>query len=161
MTKMPHKNSQKIKAITLDERTVVKRAPEIEMERNQAINDLLHNNSFAPAGQDDGPYSVNLSIRERRLVMEVSAASGDHLNTFIVPLSPFSRLIKDYFLVCESYFEAIRNHLPPSKIEALDMGRRGLHNEGADMLRNTLADKVRMDINTSRRLFTLICVLHI
>jgi len=161
MSKMPQSNSQKINAITLDERTVVKRAPEIEMERNQAIRDLLHNNSFAPTGQNDGPYNVHLSIRERRLVMEISAASGDHLNTFIVPLAPFSGLIKDYFMVCESYFQAIQNHLPAVKIEALDMGRRGLHNEGAEMLRTTLAEKVRMDINTARRLFTLICVLHI
>ncbi|MBL8703302.1 MAG: UPF0262 family protein [Rhodospirillales bacterium] len=152
--------TQRIAAITLDEKTVVRRAPEIEHERAVAIFDLIEANRFAPVGEFTGPYALHLSVSDNRLVMDIAAEGGDPLTRIVLPLSPFRGIIKDYFQICESYFQAIRS-APASRIEAIDMGRRGLHNEGSDLLRQRLKDKVDVDSNTARRLFTLVCVLHI
>ncbi len=152
--------SERIVAITLDEKTVVRRAPEIEHERAVAIFDLIEGNSFAPVGEFTGPYALHLSVSDNRLVMDIASESGSPLTRVVLPLSPFRTIIKDYFQVCESYFQAIRS-APASRIEAIDMGRRGLHNEGSELLRQRLKDKVEVDGNTARRLFTLVCVLHI
>jgi uncharacterized protein (UPF0262 family) len=152
---------RRICEVTLDERTVVRRSPEVEHERAVAIFDLIEESHFAPVGDDaHGPYSLHLGIVENRLVMDVRTEQGRELSKVILALSPFRRIVKDYFTVCESYYQAIRS-ASPSQIEAIDMGRRGLHNEGSDLLRERLADKIELDPTTARRLFTLICVLHI
>jgi uncharacterized protein (UPF0262 family) len=151
---------QRIAKITLDERTVVRRNADIEHERAVAIFDLLEENTFAPVAGHQGPFNLHLSIEENRLVFDISDAEDNALERVALPLQPFRRIVKDYFLVCESYFNAIRRS-SPSQIEAIDMGRRGLHNEGSELLRERLADKVAIDNNTARRLFTLLCVLHI
>ncbi len=151
---------QRIVGITLDERTVVRRSAEIEHERQVAIFDLLEDNHFAPAGLDSGPYNLHLSVEENRLVIDINDARGKPLQRVVLQITPYRRLIKDYFTVCESYFEAIKR-ASPSRIEAIDMGRRGLHNEGSELMRAHLADRVAIDVNTARRLFTLLCVLHI
>ncbi len=151
---------QRIVNISLNEKTVVRRAAHVEHERKVAVYDLLDDNFFAPVGDDRGPYNLHLSIEDNRLVLDIRTEGDDPLNRFTVSLDSFRKIVKDYFVVCESYFEAIKT-APPSKIEALDMGRRGLHNEGSEILRERLKDKVEIDLPTSRRLFTLICVLHI
>jgi len=151
----------RIVSLNLDEKTVVRRSPEIEHERAVAIFDLLEENRFAPLGHDGGPYELRLSVEDRqRLVMDIRHESGDPVERLTMSLTPFRRIVKDYFQICESYFDAIKR-LTPSQIETIDMARRGLHNEGSDMLAERLKDKVDMDRDTSRRLFTLICVLHI
>jgi len=150
----------RLSAITLDERTVVRRTREIEQEREIAIYDLLESNHFRPAGSAGGPYSLVLSIAENRLVFDLKLATGEDNGRVMLALTAFRRVIKDYFLVCESYFKAIRN-APPAQIEALDMGRRGLHDEGSELLRERLKGKIEVDFDTARRLFTLICVLHL
>jgi uncharacterized protein (UPF0262 family) len=146
--------------LTLDERTVLRRAPEVEHERAVAIYDLLEDNCFAPVGDHRGPYSLHLSIEEQRLIFDIRTAAEEPLERIPLSLKPFRRIIKDYFTVCESYFTAIKS-ATPSRIEAIDMGRRGLHNEGSELLRERLAGKIEIDENTTRRLFTLLCVLHI
>ena len=153
-------SSQRIVDITLDEESVVRRSADVEHERAVAIYDLLEENVFAPVGDYRGPYRVHLGIRENRLVIDIRDEADETLGTVILALSPFRRIIKDYFTVCESYFEAIKT-ASPSRIEAIDMGRRGLHNEGSDLLRTRLDGKIAVDFDTARRLFTLICVLHI
>ena len=154
-------SEQRIVDIALDEASVVRWNPEIDHERKVAIFDLLEQNHFAPIGDYQGPYAVRLSIVENRLVFDIRAAIEDRpLGKVLLPTAGLRRVIKDYFTVCESYFDAIKN-APPSRIEALDMGRRGLHDEGSDMLRERLKDKIDIDFDTSRRLFTLICVLHL
>ncbi len=151
----------RIVSLNLDEETVVRRSPEVEHERAVAIFDLLEENRFAPLGHDGGPYEVRLSVEDRqRLVMDIRQENGDPVARVTMSLTPFRRIVKDYFQICESYFDAIKR-LTPSQIETIDMARRGLHNEGSDMLTERLKDKVEMDRDTSRRLFTLICVLHI
>ena len=152
--------TQRIANVTLDERTVVRRSADIEHERRVAIFDLLEDNSFAPDGLDSGPYHLHLAIEDNRLAMHINDTDDQPLERVMVPVSPYRRLIKDYFTVCESYFEAIKRS-SPSQIEAIDLGRRVLHNEGSDLLREQLADKVAIDDDTARRLFTLLCVLHI
>ena len=156
----PPATTQRIANVTLDERTVVRRSTDIEHERRVAIFDLLEDNSFAPDGLDSGPYHLHLAIEDNRLAMHINDIDDQPLERVMVPVSPYRRLIKDYFTVCESYFEAIKRSAP-SQIEAIDMGRRALHNEGSDLLRGQLADKVAIDDDTARRLFTLLCVLHI
>lgn len=146
--------------IHLDEKTVVRRAAHVEHERKVAVYDLLDENHFKPEGGSEGPFDLHLSIEENRLVFDIFLESGDPVDRFTLPLNTFRRIVKDYFMICESYFEAIKT-APPSRIEALDMGRRGLHNEGSDILRDRLVGKVDIDRRTARRLFTLICVLHI
>jgi uncharacterized protein (UPF0262 family) len=151
---------QRIANITLDERTVVRRSPQIEHERKVAIYDLLEENRFVLIGDFVGPYDLHLSIEENRLVFDVCTVKRTPLTKFGLPLAPFRTIVRDYFLVCESYFSAIKTS-SPSQIEAIDMGRRGLHNEGADLLRERLKEKAEIDVSTARRLFTLLCVLHI
>ncbi len=150
----------RIAKVTLDERTVVRRSPEVEHERAVAIFDLIEENRFAPVGDHGGPYSLHLGIEENRLVLDIRTEGDQPLGKVILALSPFRRIVKDYFTVCESYYHAIKT-ASPSQIEAIDMGRRGLHDEGAVLLRERLAGKIDVDPNTARRLFTLICVLHI
>jgi uncharacterized protein (UPF0262 family) len=151
---------RRIAKVTLDERTVVRRSPEVEHERAVAIFDLIEESHFAPAGDANGPYSLHLGIVENRLVIDVRTEGEVAISQVILALSPFRRIVKDYFTVCESYYQAIRS-ASPSQIEAIDMGRRGLHNEGSELLRERLAGKIELDSTTARRLFTLICVLHI
>ncbi len=151
---------QRIVNIFLDEKSLVRRAAHVEHERKVAVYDLLEDNHFAPVGDDRGPYTLHLGIENNRLVFDICTEGGDKLDRFTLPLNSFRKIVKDYFIVCESYFEAIKT-APPSRIEALDMGRRGLHNEGSDILRDRLEGKVDIDKRTARRLFTLICVLHI
>ena len=151
---------QRIAKIELDERTVVRRNPDVEHERAVAIFDLLEENSFALCGDFVGPYHLHLGIEENRLVFDIRGTAGNPLNKLQLPLTPFRTIVKDYFTVCESYYAAIKRS-SPSQIEALDMGRRALHDEGSQLLRERLEGKIELDANTSRRLFTLICVLHI
>lgn len=153
--------SERIVDITLDEQSVVRRAPEIEHERAVAIYDLLDMNRFSPVGDFEGPYKVRLSIEDgKRLLFSIKDEGDQDLTSVTLPLSPFRSLIRDYFQICESYFDAIKK-LSPSQIETIDMARRGLHNEGSDLLIERLKDKIALDKATARRLFTLICVLHI
>ena len=149
----------RIAAITLDEKSVVRRSPEIENERNAAIADLLQENSFAPVSGQAGPFSLHLGIEENRLLIDVSGADQTN-ETIQLGLDAFRRIVKDYFLVCESYYEAVRRQ-NLTQVEAIDAGRRALHNEGSALLIERLADKIAVDHDTGRRLFTLICVLHL
>jgi uncharacterized protein (UPF0262 family) len=149
----------KIAAITLDEKSVVRRSPEIESERNAAIADLLHENSFAPASGQAGPFALHLAIEENRLLVDITGADQSH-ETVQIGLGPFRRIVKDYFVVCESYYDAVRRQ-NLTQVEAIDAGRRALHNEGSALLIDRLADKAAVDHDTGRRLFTLICVLHL
>jgi uncharacterized protein (UPF0262 family) len=151
---------QRIVDIELDERSVVRWSIEVEHERRVAIFDLLEQNHFAPVGELPGPYAVRLSLRDTNLVFDIRCRSSGGEMTVVLSARPLRRVIKDYFLICESYFAAIKN-APPSQIEAIDMGRRGLHNEAAELLREALAGKIEIDVHTSRRLFTLISLLHI
>lgn len=156
---MPHR--QRIVHVQLDEKTMVRRRPEVEHERNIAIYDLLEDNYFAPIGGDfRGPYHVHLRLDDNRLVFDVRTQADDPLTEVPLPLKPFQSIVKDYFLVCDSYYQAIKKS-SPSQIEAIDMGRRGLHNEGSELLRERLMGRIDIDFDTARRLFTLICVLHI
>jgi uncharacterized protein (UPF0262 family) len=150
----------RISSIELDEGSVLRRTREIEQEREIAIYDLLEANSFAPAGSPGGPYKLVLGVSENRLVFDIRLEDGEPHGRIMLSLTPLRRVIKDYFIVCESYFKAIRN-APPSQIEALDMGRRGLHNEGSTLLQARLKGKIDVDFDTARRLFTLLCVLHL
>ncbi len=153
-------SSRRIGKITLDERTVVRRSAEVEHERAVAIYDLIEDNVFDPIDAPDGPYTVNLSMEENRLVFDIRDPAGDAIRRLPLAVTPFRRIVKDYFHICESYFEAIK-WAPPSRIEAIDMGRRGVHNEGAQMLKDRLAGNIEINEDTARRLFTLLCVLHI
>jgi uncharacterized protein (UPF0262 family) len=150
--------------VTLDECGLAPPTPEIEQERRVAIFDLLEDNRFGLPARDDrpaplGPYKLHLAIRERRLVFEIATGAGEPAGAFHLSLTPFNQVVKDYFQICESYFDAVKR-LPASQIEAIDMGRRGIHNEGSRILLERLAGKVETDMATARRLFTLICVLH-
>lgn len=150
--------------IEIDERGLARPTPQIEQERRVAIFDLLEDNSFALPVRDDrafpeGPYRLGLAIREGRLVFDIATETGDKAAEFHLSLGPFRQVVKDYFQICESYFDAVKR-LPPSQIEAIDMARRGIHNEGARVLQERLEGKADVDLDTARRLFTLICVLH-
>jgi uncharacterized protein (UPF0262 family) len=153
-------DAQRIAKITLDERTVLRRNADIEHERAVAIFDLLEENSFVPVAGYPGPYHLDLAIEDNRLVLEVRGTDEVSYERIALSLTPFRGIVKDYFLICESYFAAIKRS-SPAQIEAIDMGRRGLHNEGSELLRERLADKVAVDLGTARRLFTLLCVLHL
>jgi len=150
---------RRLVAVTLDEASIGRSGPDAEHERAVAIYDLIEQNSFAPAGHDGGPYALHLSITENRLVFDIRLADGTPVMAHLLSLTPFRRIAKDYFLICESYYRAIRT-ATPSQIEAIDMGRRGLHNEGTELLMERLRDKIELDFDTARRLFTLICVLY-
>jgi uncharacterized protein (UPF0262 family) len=145
--------------VELDE-TISRSTPDIEHERAVAIFDLIEENSFRPVNDDgDGPYRLRLSLAEQRLVFAISREDGRAVVTHILSLTPLRRIVKDYYLICESYYDAIRTSTP-SHIEAIDMGRRGLHNEGSQTLMDRLSGKIDIDFDTARRLFTLVCVLH-
>jgi uncharacterized protein (UPF0262 family) len=144
--------------IQLDERSILKRNPDIEQERRIAIFDLLEGNHFDVAGHD-GPFRVTLRVEEGRLAIDVMDEAGAS-ETIRIGLARFRRPVRDYFAICDSYFKAVRGDRARG-IEAVDMARRALHNEGAELLRDCLAGKVEIDFDTARRLFTLICVLHI
>jgi len=145
--------------VVLDE-SIGRSTPDVEHERAVAIFDLIEENSFRPVGDEgQGPYRLKLSLVESRLVMEIAREDGSPVVTHILSLTPFRRVVKDYFMICESYYDAIRSS-SPSQIEAIDMGRRGLHNEGSQTLMDRLAGKIEVDFDTARRLFTLVCVLH-
>lgn len=156
----PDPAQYRIADISLDERTVGRRNAQVEHERAVAIYDLLEDNYFEPDSCEPGPYKVVLSIEENRLVFDIRSTDGEPIARLPLPILPFRKIVKEYFLICESYYEAIK-HAPPSRIEAIDMGRRGLHNDGSDLLRERLSGKIGLDHNTARRLFTLLCVLHI
>ncbi len=145
--------------ITLDEQSFVRRNPDVDHERRVAIFDLLQENRFVLLSEGEGPFRLHVSVRETRLVLEVRSEDHGVIDTIVLALTPFRRIIREYFLICESYYDAIKS-ATLSRIEAIDMGRRGLHDEGAQLLRRHLAAKVDVDEPTSRRLFTLICVLH-
>jgi uncharacterized protein (UPF0262 family) len=149
--------------VTLDERTILWRSADIEQERRIAIFDLLEENSFAPSAPPDGyagPYKLHLRVEEGRLALEIHRADDSHLETLVLGLARFRRPIRDYFAICDSYYQAIRA-ASPAQIETIDMARRGIHNQAAELLQERLEGKIEVDFDTARRLFTLICVLHI
>jgi uncharacterized protein (UPF0262 family) len=151
----------RIVGVELDERTVIWRNADVEQERRVAIFDLLEGNVFRPCElSGDGPWRLTLRVEEGRLAMDVGDADGEKVGTVLLSLSPFRRTVREYFAICESYYKAIRN-AAPSAIETIDMARRGIHNDAAAMLLERLEGKVETDFDTARRLFTLICVLHI
>lgn len=158
MSEEPASRSRLV-SITLDEQSIGRSTGNIEHEREVAIYDILDANQFALDGREDGPYALNLSIAEDRLVLSVGSEDGSGIATFMLSLSPLRRTLKDYFIVCDSYYKAIRT-APPSRIQAIDMGRRALHDEGSRLLVDRLKGKITVDHDTARRLFTLICALH-
>jgi uncharacterized protein (UPF0262 family) len=150
--------TRRIVKVELDENSAAGGSPEAQRERSIAIFDLIEENSFEPAIEHEGPFHLKLAIEENRLVFCVCDTADRELHRFILSLTSFRRIVKDYFDICDSYYKAIRS-ASPSQIEAIDMGRRGLHNEGSEILRERLKGKVEIDFNTARRLFTLICAL--
>ena len=146
-------------AITLDENSIGRSGPDIEHERAVAIYDLIEQNSFSPSDHDGGPYALHLSMAENRLVFDIRLADGTPITAHLLSMTPFRKIVKDYFMICDSYYAAIRT-ATPDRIEAIDMGRRGLHDEGSCILQDAIKRKVKVDFDTARRLFTLICVLH-
>lgn len=146
--------------IHMDEHTVLRRSPEVEHERTAALQDLLAHNRFMVKDLQQGPYLIHLGLHDNRLIFEITSEIVTSPYNIIVPINPFRRVVKDYFLICESYFEAMKMN-NNYRVEAIDMGRRGIHNEGSELLIEMLSSKVEMDFDTARRLFTLICVLHI
>ncbi len=151
--------TDRIYQITLDEKSIARNNPNVDHEREVAIFDILDGNSFQPEGRSDGPYRVHLAIVDDRLAIKVGNEAEEELVVQHVPLTPFKRIIKDYFLICDTYYEAIRS-APPSRIQAIDMGRRGLHDEGSRLLKERLDGKLNIDFDTARRLFTLLTALH-
>ncbi len=145
--------------INLDQTTIARKNSNVEHEREVAIFDILESNEFKLVGHDKGPYRLDLSITEDRLVLNIGSETEEDIATHAMSLQPFKKIIKDYFLVCDSYYEAIRT-ASPSKIQAIDIGRRGLHDEGSRLLAERLHGKIDVDFDTARRLFTLICALH-
>ena len=157
MTEADVRAKHRLKSIVIDEDSLGSASRDQEQERQIAIFDLLEDNYFQPDGAETGPYDLKIGLVENRLALDI--AGPGYEKRHLLSLSPFKGVIKDYFMVCESYYHAIRN-ATPQQIEALDMGRRGLHNEGSMLLKERLAGKVETDTDTSRRLFTLICALH-
>jgi uncharacterized protein (UPF0262 family) len=155
----PPQSAHRLVAVTLDEQSIGRSNPDVEHERAVAIYDLLEENSFAPVGCDEGPFALHLSITGSRLMFDIRLADGSPIIAHLLSLTPLRRLVKDYYTVCDSYYAAIRT-ATPDRIEALDMARRGLHDDGSRILMERLERKVRVDFNTARRLFTLVCVLH-
>src|SRR4030095_8548892 len=162
MTPPPRASTRKknrLVAVTLDEASIGRSNPDVEHERAVAIYDLLEDNTFAPNDDEDGPFALHLSISGARLAFDIRRADGTPVIAHLLSLSPLRRVVKDYYTVCDSYYAAIRT-ATPDRIEALDMARRSLHDEGSNVLMERLARKVKLDFDTARRLFTLICVLH-
>lgn len=152
------RSPDRLVSVLLDE-TLAPVSADIEHERRVAIYDLLEENTFRVVGQAQGPYSLSLAIADKRLVLDIANAAAERCQMIGLALSPFRRIVKDYYLICGSYYQAIRT-ATPTQIETIDMARRGLHNEGSELLKDRLAGKVEIDHNTARRLFTLLCVLH-
>ena len=160
MARAPRKQQDaRLAAITLDESSIGRSNRDVEHERAVAIYDLIADNTFKPLGHDGGPYALQLGISGNRLVFDIRATDGTPVIAHMLSLAPFSRLVKDYFTVCDSYYTAIRT-ATPDRIEALDMGRRALHDEGSQLVMERLKRKVELDFDTARRLFTLVTVLH-
>ncbi|MFY9697918.1 MAG: UPF0262 family protein [Rhodoplanes sp.] len=153
------KSPKRLVGIELDEESLDPGSRDVEHEREVAIYDLLEENTFAPVGHDGGPYRLHLLLSGNRLVFDVRREDESPVIAHYLSLTPFRNMVKDYFMMCESYYQAIRTSTP-SQIEAIDMGRRGLHNEGSELLMERLKNKIDMDFDTARRLFTLITVLH-
>ncbi|GAA0777552.1 UPF0262 family protein [Roseibium denhamense] len=151
--------SGKLVDVVLDEASIARSTPEVEHDRAVAIYDLIEENAFQPVGHPVQNYILNLSVVEKRLVLQIRTEAGDDVITHVLSLSPLRKVVKDYDLICESYYEAIR-HATPSQIEAIDMGRRGVHNEGSTILMERLNGKIAVDMPTARRLFTLVYALH-
>jgi len=152
-------SAERIVALHLDETFGRGRRPEVEQERAVAIEDLVEENRFVLTDGPAGPYALTLGIADNRLMMRVQTETGEDLKIFGLALGPFRRIIRDYRAICESYYDAIRK-FSPSHIETIDMARRGLHNEGSELLQTRLSGKAEIDFDTARRLFTLLCVLH-
>ncbi len=155
----PQKAGGKLVDVVLDEASIARSTPEVEHDRAVAIYDLIEENSFQPVGQPPANYVLNLSVVEKKLVFRIRTEDEQDVVTHVLSLSPLRKIVKDYDLICESYYEAIR-HATPSQIEAIDMGRRGVHNEGSAVLMERLEGKVEVDLQTARRLFTLVYALH-
>jgi uncharacterized protein (UPF0262 family) len=156
----PALSSKRLVRISLDPSSIARSNPNIEQEREVAIYDLLEENSFAVDGRDDGPYQLLIGMSEDRLVLTIAAdADPDAAHALMLSMTAFRRVIKDYFIVCDTYYQAIRS-APASRIQSIDMGRRALHDEGSQLLIDRLAGKISVDHQTARRLFTLICALH-
>ena len=151
--------NNRIVAVTLDEESIGRSGPDIEHERAIAIYDLVEKNLFAPEGGHAGPFTLHIGITGNRLMFDIRRQGGEPVIAHLMSLTPFRRIVKDYFMICDSYYQAIRT-ATPDKIEAIDMGRRGIHDEGSRTLQERLKGKVRLDFDTARRLFTLITVLH-
>ncbi|ARP99605.1 UPF0262 family protein [Pseudorhodoplanes sinuspersici] len=151
--------ASKLVAVTLDEESIGRSGPDIEHERAVAIYDLIEENSFQPVDHEAGQYALHLSMADNRLVFDIRKTDGSPVVAHLLSLTPFRRIVKDYFMICDSYYAAIRT-ATPDRIEAIDMGRRGLHDDGSRVLMERLDGKVTIDFATARRLFTLICVLH-
>jgi len=155
----PQKPAARLVSVVLDEASIGRAPPDVEHERAVAIYDLMEENSFRPVGQKEGPYKLVLGLVEQRLVFDIRTENDEPLITHMLSLTPFKKVVKDYFLICDSYFDAIKGG-SPSRIEAIDMGRRGVHNEGSRLLQERLKGKIEVDFDTARRLFTLVCALH-
>jgi uncharacterized protein (UPF0262 family) len=155
----PAGDDKRLVKLTLDESSIGRSSPDVEHERAVAIYDLLQDNTFAPIGHEGGPYTLHLAVVSNRLMLQVRTADDSAVVTHHLSLTPLKRLVKDYFMICDSYYQAIRASTP-SQIEAIDMGRRALHNEGSELLIERLKNKIRVDHDTARHLFTLITVLH-
>ncbi len=155
----PIAGTERLIALVLDQQSIRNTSANVEHEREVAIYDILDANSFALEGRNEGPYRLKIGIAEDRLVMTIGNEATEALVTHVLSLSPLRRLMKDYFIVCDSYYDAIRS-APPSRIQSIDMGRRALHDEGSRLLSERLKGKVRLDRDTARRLFTLVCALH-
>jgi uncharacterized protein (UPF0262 family) len=155
-----HPDRQRLVGVTLDSNSIGRNSADVDHEREIAIFDLLEANSFAlEQSEKDGPYTLHLSLADNRLVLTVGDVARSPITNVSLSLSPFRRIVKDYFMMCESYYQAIKTQ-PPSRIEAIDVGRRGLHDEGSRLLMERLKGKIAVDIATARRLFTLLCALH-
>ena len=155
----PAKNKQRLVKVELDEESIGRSNPDVEHEREVAIYDLLEQNSFAPVGDSNGPYILHLRVDGARLVFDIRNDDGKPVVAHLLSLTPLRRIVKDYYTICDSYYQAIRT-ATPDKIEAIDMGRRAVHNDGSRVLMERLKSKVALDHDTARRLFTLVCVLH-
>mgnify|MGYP001090593343 FL=1 len=151
--------NNRVVAVTLDEESIGRSGPDIEHERAIAIYDLIEQNLFVPEGNFSGPYTLHIGITGNRLMFDIKRQDGTPCVVHLLSLTPFRRIVKDYFMICDSYYQAIRT-ATPDKIEAIDMGRRGIHDEGSRTLMERLEGKVRVDFETARRLFTLISVLY-
>ena len=159
MTRAQKPDRNRVVAVTIDKASIGRAGLDVEFERAVAIDDLIEENSFAPLDHAGGPYALHLRMADNRLVFDIRLADDTPIVMHLLSLTPFNRVVKDYFMVCDSYYVAIKT-ATPDRVEALDMGRRALHDEGASLLRERIKHRVAIDFNTARRLFTLVCALH-